>query len=148
MGGAGDFLVKDIRLSRAWISDIARAAIQLAMRDAEMERNAVPARPCELVVHRNPDNLPLEGSSSDEKAFYKKICPATGYERRVRRMEMFIYRALAACNVDVVRVVATGAPQAAPCTICSRMPNFDAVARAGRKKPLPDSIHFLQRFTH
>lgn len=92
------------------IADIARASIELAMRDAEIERNALRAAPTALPPYVPVDARPAVGSA-DEQAFMSRIRSAAGYEPRVRRVEKCIYRSLVAKNASVVLAISEAAPQ-------------------------------------
>lgn len=90
--------------THALVGDIARAVIELAMRDAEIERNALRPNPAQLPPYIAADARPAAGSA-DEQAFMSRIRSAAGYDPRVRRVEKRIYHALVAKNAAVVHAI-------------------------------------------
>lgn len=126
----------DVGTTHWQVQDIARAIIELAMRDAEIQRNALRDDPTSLPPYMICTNDAFEldtstapsvpendastnatangvgtcNSNSDEQAFIARIRSATSYQPRVRRVELCIYRALARKNILLVHAVAAGTP--------------------------------------
>lgn len=99
------------------VQDIAKAIIELAIRDAEILRNALRPNPLPLPAYRVSyhDDTPFDQiPNTVEQAFMARIRSATGYQPRLRRVEKCIYTALAICNVSIIHAIAAMAPKKSP----------------------------------
>ncbi len=90
------------------ITDIAKAVIELALRDAEIERNAYASHPRYIAAY-----WVAGGSNSnhcrEEQAFMGRVRRAIANNER--EVERCIYAALACCDASVVHRIAARAPQ-------------------------------------
>lgn len=106
------------------VRDIARAVIELAVRDAEIERNAYREHPIPIPPFQTtqttqtstptplaPPTRTRQNINAHEQNLMARIRSATAYEPRVGRVEKCIYRALALKNVLLIHAVAANAPQ-------------------------------------
>ncbi len=103
--------VSEVGTTHGQISDIARAVIELVMRDAEIDRNSLRLRPKYLPPYVASTSNVIRANTTDEQQFMSKVRSATGYEPRLRKIELCIYRALRARNEQLVQIIADGAPR-------------------------------------
>ncbi len=89
------------------VTHIARAIIELAMRDAEIERNTLRNAPLRLPLHTNKRS---SISGTDEQNFMARARSAVGYEPRVQKIEKCIYKALVWRDASVVFRISQEAP--------------------------------------
>ncbi len=92
------------------VSDIARAIIELAMRDAESERNACRSAPLRIPSHAHKGSGSGASGSTDEQHFMTRVRAAVGYEPRSAKVERCVYRALVWRDAAVVLRMAQRAP--------------------------------------
>ncbi len=81
------------------IEDMTKAIIELALRDAEIERAAF----------RTADPL-VPVRLTNERAFMARVRTATTYRPRSQRIERHLYRALEACDASLLRRIVNEAP--------------------------------------
>lgn len=105
-----------IRLSHRDVTDVAKATIEFALRDAETERNSYSSRPRCLAVF-----WPLGATNSthiqEEQVFMGKVRRAISNNERA--IERCIYHALASHDGSIIHRISRGAP--ASCVVNSML---------------------------
>lgn len=105
-----------INLNHDFITDLCRAIIELAIRDAEIERNCYRARALHLrQCSLKNESTSCNDSSADETAFMARVRSAIGYKPRLKRIERCVYRAVVAVDVSIAYEIAKEAPD--DCTV-------------------------------
>lgn len=95
------------RISHRDIGDVAKATIELVLRDAEAERNAHASRPRSLAVFW-PAGATNTAHMREEQAFMGKVRRAIANNER--SIERCLYQALAAHDGSIIHRIARGAP--------------------------------------
>lgn len=104
----------EIDLSHQFVTDLCGAIIELATRDAEIERNVYRSIPLQLRACRDKDEDTAPRNSEDERVFMGKVRSAIRYQPRVRRIEECVYRALVVVDVSMAHSIARNAPDYCP----------------------------------
>lgn len=89
-----------VHVTAATVEDAAKAVIELALRDAEVERAAL----------RPPVGPAAAAEIADERAFMARARTATTYAPRATAIQRCFFTAIEACNASLLQRIADESP--------------------------------------